>query len=102
MPVKLNSKYQQIQWINSNVHIHDLQCECDKPLEHTIWNIFKQEKNLRFTTEEKQFLKQCLTTTEDTTKQEEDDVIGETDLEKLFSEDFGEENPTTDTADATR
>ncbi len=33
--------------LNTLVHVHDLQCNCEDPLEHTTHLIFKQEKNLR-------------------------------------------------------
>lgn len=85
-PVKANSKYQKIQWINTIVHVHDLQCECDKPLEHTTYSIFEQEKNLRFTEQQKQLIRKCLTTKDDS-GHADDAPFGDGELEALFSED---------------
>lgn len=91
IPPKYNKKQQQLQWINGLVHYHDSLCGCDGPLEHTILAITKQEKNLRFTDEEKKQLKKCIFT-EDT---QEEDVIGEDDLDALFAIDTGDEKDTT-------
>ncbi len=99
-PPKPNTKSQKIGWLNFIVHAHDLQCECDRPLEHTTWMIFEQERNLRFSTQEKQQLQQWLTSTETTTDhttKEEDDVFGDGVLDALFAGDFGEEDTTKDT-----
>ncbi len=96
VPVKHNTKEQQINWINTLVHVHDLQCYCNKPLEHTIDTIFKQEKNLRLENSTKQNIQKCLTIDTVTIK-EEDDQFGDGELEALFAEDGGEENATTAT-----
>lgn len=93
-PQKYNKKQLQLQWINGLVHLHDLTCSCDGPLEHTVLEIFNQEKNLRFTKEEKNKIQQCLSTTGEENITHEDDVLGEGDLEELFSTDFGEEKDT--------
>ncbi len=92
-----NGKQAQINWVNSIVHIHDLQCACDDPLEHTISTIFKQEKNLRFNEQEKAFMQKCLTTTEETTGDKDEDGFGDGDLERIFAQDIGEEEETTAT-----
>lgn len=89
-PLKHNTKSAQIQWVNTLVHIHDLQCNCNDPLEHTATTIFRQEPNLRFTEHEKNLIRRCLTTTEGEDTQKED-AIGDGDLEALFAQDFGEE-----------
>ncbi len=95
IPPKCNKKEQQLQMINGAVHMHDMGCGCDSPLEHLTLSIFNQEKNLRFTDEEKKFLRKCLGSTEETTIAE--DHFGEGDLEDLFAEDFGEERKSTAT-----
>lgn len=100
LPTKPNTRYQKIQWMNTLVHVHDLQCECDKPLEHTAYTIFTEEKNLRFSPEEKKAFETCLTTPGEPTK-EEDDPFGDGELEALFAEDptdTGKDKDTTDTA----
>jgi len=82
----------QLQWINNIVHTHDLLCKCDKPLEHTIYGIVKQEPNLRLNQETKKLLEKCLTSTESGGLAEDDiDGLGEGDLEALFAEDTGED-----------
>ncbi len=90
-PLKHNTKNAQIQWVNTLVHIHDLQCNCNDPLEHTTTTIFRQEPNLRFTDHEKNLIKRCLTTGEEKDTQDAGDVIGQGDLDALFAQDFGEE-----------
>ncbi len=98
VPVKFQSKQQHVNWMNTLVHVHDLQCNCDDPLEHTIHTIFKQETNLRIWDSTKNLIKKCLTTT--TTPEEEDDDVpfGDGELEALFAtEDIGETKTTTDT-----
>lgn len=93
VPVKYNQKEKCIHWVNGIVHIHDYNCGCRDPLECSILQIFKQEKHLRFSAEEKKFIKQCLG--EDTTvTTQEEDVLGDDVLESLFTTDFGEENDT--------
>lgn len=42
------------------VHTHDFICDCPNPVEHTAAFIFQQEKELKFTTPEKDLIKQCL------------------------------------------
>ncbi len=99
VPVKFQSKKQHVNWMNTIVHVHDLQCECEDPLEHTIHTIFKQEQNLRLWDSTQHLIKKCLTTTT-TPEEEEDDVpFGNGELEALFAtDDIGETKNTTDTA----
>ncbi len=87
-PPKYNKKELQLQWINGIVHMHDLCCGCPDPLEHSIIGITNQEKNLRFTDNEKKQLKKCIFGEEDTHDAAD---IGEEDLLALFTEDFGEQ-----------
>mgnify|MGYP002699997134 CR=1 FL=1 len=90
-----NTKQQQIKFVNAVVHLHDMQCDCNSPLEHSVDIIFTQEKNLRFNAQEKQKIRKCLTTQEDGDLEEGVDALGEGVLEALFEQDFGEEeNPT--------
>lgn len=92
IPTKSSLKQKKLQWINLICHDHDIFCDCPSPLEHTIILIAEQEPQLRFKPPEKDLLKKCLTTT-DTTKEDGDqDGFGEGDLEDLFKEDFGEED----------
>lgn len=97
IPKKYNTKSTQIDWVNSLVHIHDLQCACNDPLEHTTATIFRQEPNLRFNKEEKQLIEKCLTTGEKDTTPIAEDAFGDGDLERLFEQDFGEEEESTTT-----
>ncbi len=76
-PIKTSLKNRKLDWINTIVHIHDLQCRLVKNLlQHTVKEIFAQEPSI----------KKCLTTGEDPIT-EEDAGFGPGDLEKLFAED---------------
>lgn len=92
-PTKWTPKQQKTEWINFIVHVHDYQCNCDKPLEHTIYNICDQEKHLRFDKETAEFIKKCLTTNGEDhgDAAATDDVLDGGTLEELFAEDFTEE-----------
>lgn len=94
-PIKYNNKTLQLQWVNTLVHVHDLHCGCNSPLEHTTLAITTQEPNLRFTDQEKKKLKKCLFGEEDTPVV---DDIGEEDLSALFTEELGEPKDGEDTA----
>lgn len=91
VPVKLSTKNRNIDWINTIVQIHNLQCQCDGPLEHTVEEILTQEPDLKFN-----HPKKCHSTGEDPAST--DDHFGEGDLAAIFAEDFGEPS---DTAAAT-
>lgn len=97
VPKKHNSKRAQIDWCNALVHLHDLQCDCESPLEHTIVTINHQEKDLKFTDAEKARLQKWLTTTEEDGAPGDHDDIGAEDLERLFETDIGDEKENTDT-----
>ncbi len=90
-PLNISLKHKKLQFINGIVHFHDLYCQCDDPLRHTILEIFDQEPHLSFTEAEKNKIQQCLTGTE--TGGDGIDALGDGDLEKLFEEDvFGEKD----------
>lgn len=92
-PSKSTLRQKKLQWMNLLCHSHDIFCDCPNPLECTIILIANQEPELKFTTPEKDLLKKCLTTTEATADNAGDpDVIGEGDLDALFSENFGEDD----------
>lgn len=94
-PPQFTKKQLRLQWTNSIVQIHDLICKCDKPLEHTIQNIFDQEKHLRFDNNTIQHFKKWLpTTTADAGETAEDalDIIDGGGLDALFADDFTEED----------
>lgn len=78
--------------MNALVTLHDLNCQCDEPLQHTIDLIINKEPNIIFKPETTEKLKKCLTTTAPTTEDVVDD-FGDGELEKLFDQDtFGEED----------
>lgn len=82
-------KHKQLNWVNGIVAIHDLQCSCNKPLQHTIISIVEQEPTIKFNKEDSTKLQKCLTFGDPTG----DDVVdgfGDGELESLFAEDFGE------------
>lgn len=81
----LSAKNRNLDWINCIVQVHNLQCQCDTPLEHTVEEILIQEPNLQFNKPEK-----CLGTTKDLSTADVD-AFGDGDLEKLFEQDFGED-----------
>lgn len=93
-PTKWTPKQQKREWLNFIVHVHDYHCNCNKPLEHTVYNIFEQEKELRFNPQTTSLIKKCLST-----DGEDHGDVGTTEdaldagtLEDLFAEDFGEDN----------
>lgn len=83
MPTTISTKNRKRDWINCIVQVHDLQCECGQPLEHTLQEIYEQEPQLKPT---------CATGTDPVTTGEGGDGFGDGDLEQLFAEDIGEEN----------
>lgn len=85
VPVKNSIKNRNLDWINCIVQVHNLQCSCETPLEHTVEEILHQEPNLDYKKPTK-----CPTGTVDQLTTEED-VFGEGSLEALFAENFGEE-----------
>lgn len=89
-PTKDNHRQKKIKWLNAVTHIHDIYCDCDEPLTHTIAEIIAQEPDIKFNIQEKDILKKCLG---DTTTGEKDlDVIGDGDLDALFTGDIGEDD----------
>lgn len=82
VPLKISLKNKRRDWINTIVQIHNLQCGCEKPLDHTIKEILQQEPSLK-----------CLTTGEDQITTDADG-FGEGDLDRLFEEDFTEDATT--------
>lgn len=89
---KWTPKEQKTNWLNLLTHVHDLQCHCDKPLEHTAWNIFEQEKHLRFDKNQKEYLQKCLTTDSEEDGADALDGIGEDALTALFAEDMPDDD----------
>ncbi|AXQ66280.1 MAG: hypothetical protein [Betatorquevirus homini24] len=90
-PTKWTPRQQKREWLNFIAHVHDYHCNCNKPLEHTVYNIFEQEKELRFNTETKQLIKQCLSTDGDADHGDAATTVDALDagtLEDLFAEDF--------------
>lgn len=90
-PITLSTKHRNLNWINGLVAFHDLQCQCNHPLQHTIIGIIDQEPTLKFDQEDSKKIQKCLTTGEETA--DALDAIGEGDLDGLFAEDvFGEQD----------
>lgn len=90
-PPKWTPKQQKDNWINLLVHVHDLQCHCNNPLEHTLHIIFEKEKNLRLEESTKNLIKPWLTTTAAGEDAHGDDILEDGDLAALFDEDFTED-----------
>lgn len=91
-PANLSPKELKLQWTNAIVHFHDIICKCDKPLEHTIYNICDQEKNLRFNKETKKIIQQCVSTEDGDGAADALDIIDGGALDDLFAEDFTEDD----------
>lgn len=92
IPTKDTLRQKKLKWMNFLCHAHDMNCDCCNPLECTVRLIFEQEKDLKFTTPEKDLIKKCVTGEETHTGGDaaDQDIIGEGDLDALFGEDFGE------------
>lgn len=83
-PAKLSRKNLLLDWINSIVQIHNLICECERPLQHTVEEIYHQEPKL-----DAKIPTPCPGSTTDHTTADVD--IGDVDLAALFDENFGED-----------
>lgn len=84
-PTKFNEKRQILQNVNAFVAIHDLTCNCEKPLKCIIKQIYNQEPTLQFKPEE---LQKWFTSTETTVVpggKDAEDFTGE-DLDALFAD----------------
>lgn len=90
-PTKDNHRAKKLKWINFLVHAHDIHCDCPAPLEHTICEIIQQEPELKFNNQEKDLLKKCLGTTTEEDHGGDIDDFGDGELERLFTEDAGED-----------
>lgn len=89
-PLTIGQRHKNLNWTNCICALHDLQCQCDNPLEHTIENIVKQEPNLKFNKELSVKIQKCLTTGDDGPV-DAVDGFGDGELEQLFAEDdFGD------------
>lgn len=84
-PCKYNGNSLNNQIINCHIAIHDLNCGCDTPIEHIFNQLLEKEPSLI------NKIKCPTTTTTGETTGDDDDVIGEGDLERFFAEDFGED-----------
>lgn len=92
IPSKYTTKQKNLQQINLHVAIHDLNCGCDNPLKHIIYQILEQEPSVNFTEEELQQLKKCHGTGSAGANHGDDDTgFGPGDLELLFAENPEEE-----------
>lgn len=87
VPLKLSARNKRIDWINCIVQVHNLQCGCSQPLEHTLEEIYTQEPTLQI-----KVPPPCPGSTGDPGTAADAD-FGE-ELEKLFEGDFGEPVPT--------
>lgn len=92
-PAKLTLRQQKLTWMNLLAHIHDNKCDCPHPMEHTCMLIFEEEKELKFTTPEKDLIQKCLSgdTATGVPGDPTEDIIGDGELAALFGEELGEE-----------
>lgn len=92
-PCKYSKNQLNLQQVNTYVQIHDLNCGCETPLQHIIFQILQQEPSLKEDKNFKENLEKCLSTgTGGTDPTGDIDDIGDGDLERLFAENFGEED----------
>lgn len=85
---KYSLKHKELNFVNTTVAVHDLHCQCQNQLKHIVLSIINQEPSLKFNKEESKKILKCLTTDGD----QEEEGFGEGDLERIFDEDFGEED----------
>jgi len=92
VPSKYTAKQRNLQQINLHVAVHDLNCGCDNPLKHIIYQFLEQEPSIIFTNQEIENLKKCHGTgTAGGDPGDDDTGFGPGDLEQLFAEDKEEE-----------
>lgn len=89
-PPKLSTKQQKLQLVNAFITSHDLVCHCKNPGYHSLL-IATEQIGKELTPKEKTQIKQCLGE-EDTTGDGAEGDLGYGDLDKLFAEDFTEED----------
>lgn len=90
---KTTQKAQRLARTNAWTAIHDLHCDCNQPLQHIITDILQQEPSLKNDEKFKQNIQQCLGITgAGDTQKEEEDILGDVDLERFFDADFTEED----------
>ena len=86
-PLNISLNHKILQWMNAQVALHDMHCQCDEPFRHIILQIIEKEPTIKFNKEESSKIQKCLTTGDE----EDGDVLGAGDLDTLFAEDvFGE------------
>lgn len=88
VPKNYNEKRLTLDFTNGVAHLHDMICDCPKPLEHSIQLLINQEPNLKFNKKTSDQLKKCLTTGEEpATAVDALDGLTPGDLDALFAED---------------
>lgn len=87
---KDGNRQRELKIINSFCNNHDLCCDCESPLFHC-WEIISKQLKKEITEDQKKQIKKCLGMEEEDGTVADTEDIGE-DLEKLFDEDFGEED----------
>lgn len=93
IPTKDNHRQKKLKWINGICHLHDIHCDCNNPLEHSIAEILLQEPEIKFNNQERDLLKKCLSTTTEEDRATTDAGFGDVeDLDALFTEDIGEDD----------
>lgn len=89
---KFSTKQKENYLINGFVTSHDYLCDCEKPAFHCL-NILAKTLGPQLQQQDKQQIIKCLGTTEENAVTTQDaDAIGIGDLEKLFTDDFTEDD----------
>lgn len=105
-PSQYGVRAKETHWLNFTIAGHDLWCGCDTPLLHLLKAANERGGIFGLPQQQLEKLIKCLssteatgdhgdTTTEENTKDPEDDIINPGDLEKLFEE----EDPFTEDSD---
>lgn len=86
------TKAKENHLINGFIHFHDMVCNCNGPAKHCL-NILIKKLAPELSTQEKQQIQKCLTTTTTEDADGDADPFGLGDLEDLFAEGTTEDVP---------
>lgn len=89
---KWSPRQKSNNWLNLLAHIHDTNCSCNEPLQHTIHLIIEKEPNIKFNEDTKILLQKCLGSGDGDAAGDAVDGLGIGDLERLFAEEPGDDS----------
>ena len=91
VPKNDSPRRKTLDFTNAVASLHDLTCDCNKPLEHAIDLLVTQEPGLKLNKETSEKIKKCLTTEAIPGAVDAIDGLEDGDLEDLFAEDITED-----------